>query len=184
QSLNDLQQAVTTVARRASNLTQFVDAYRSIARLPEPKFKTLTAADFIERVRLLACQEWPQKHIDIAISIEPSHLTFTADEHMLEQVLINLLNNAEHAVLENPGERQVAIYAGVSQNGEVILSIADNGPAVSEELVRQIFVPFFTTKPRGSGVGLSLSRQILMLHGGRLSYRESDMGGACFDLYF
>ena len=195
--LQDLERAVSTVAKRANNLNQFIAAYRRISRLPEPELKPVVLQTLIERVQRLACQHWPKQQIELRINIEPRHLTLQADEQMLEQVLINLLHNAEQALLdgkrltreksaiekaEEKVEKTVIIEAGVQSNGHLHLSVADNGPGVPEALARQIFVPFFTTKAQGSGVGLALSRQILIQHGGRLIYSKSALGGACFTL--
>ena len=126
---------------------------------------------------------WADRGIELLVQVEPASLTVDADPEMLEQVLLNLLKNAEQA-LEGTTRPSVSLKAGLNRNGHVSLEVADNGPGIDGEVAAKIFVPFFTTKREGSGVGLALTRQIMLAHGGTVVLGESPSGGARFTLTF
>lgn len=171
--LEDVRSAVTTVARRSDGLMQFVQSYRSLTLLPAPKKQRLLLLELFQRVDKLLATDWAQKGIALVIKVETEGLELNADPGLLEQVLINLLNNAEQALstsnnpcITNPC---VTLRARLNQLGYVLIEVIDNGPGIPARIASEIFVPFFTTKRDGSGVGLALTRQIMIAHGGSVS---------------
>ncbi len=181
--LIDASDAVQTVARRSDGLMKFVGSYRRLTRLPAPNKKLLKLKDLFSQVTTLATQHWQEKGITLTITVNPSELDVNIDKDMTEQLLINLLQNAEQAisVVENP---KVTMSAYLNRRGHVVIDIADNGNGVTEEIAKKIFVPFFTTKREGSGVGLALTRQVMIAHGGTVKLETSGSGGALFRLTF
>ncbi len=193
EDLEDVQSAVSTVARRSDGLMQFVQSYRSLTVLPAPKKQPVCLAEIFARVKELFRVDWENKPITFTVNVEQSDLQVHADQGLLEQVLINLLHNAEQAIVNaipptlNP---RVSLSARLNQMGYVLVEVTDNGPGIPDEIMSEIFVPFFTTKREGSGVGLALTRQIMIAHGGSVSVgvaNESDDAvgrGAKFTLIF
>lgn len=181
--LSDIKDAVNTVARRSDGLMQFVSSYRRLTRLPPPNVKRVTVATLFNEVEMLACQRWQEKGIQYQFTVQPTSLTVDADRDMLEQVLINLLQNAEHAVVKST-EAQIMVNAKLNARGRVLIEVTDNGCGINSEVAEQIFVPFFTTKREGSGVGLALTRQIMLAHGGYVSLQSAPNLGSKFSLTF
>lgn len=179
----DVQEAVDTIERRSESLIHFVDAYRSFTDIPSPEFSVLAAEDVIGNVCRLLRAQIEDQNLDLTTSIDPPDLTLTADPDLLDQVLINLLLNAVQAV-EGQKEAQIDLRAYVDRRSRPVIQVEDNGPGIPEDVQEKIFVPFFTTKEDGSGIGLSLSRQIMRLHGGSLSVRSTEGEGTVFTLRF
>ena len=183
EELTDVRDAVDTVARRSDSLMHFVQSYRRLTRLPPPEKEQINIKQIFNDVVKVATIEWDQKSIEVVIDVPTDGLEVSADREMLEQMLINLLKNAEQA-LENVNEARVVLYAKLSKRGRIVIEVSDNGPGISEELAGKIFVPFYTTKREGSGVGLALTRQVMIAHGGSVSLSETEGGGATFILTF
>ncbi|WNC67491.1 ATP-binding protein [Thalassotalea nanhaiensis] len=183
ESLEDVSDAVHTVARRSDGLTKFVGSYRRLTRLPPPKKKMVKLNDIFSQVTLLGTQQWLDKGISFSSNIQPAELDVNVDKDMIEQLLINLLQNAEQA-LSHVANPAVTMSAYLNKRGHAVIDIADNGDGVPEEIAKKIFVPFFTTKKEGSGVGLALTRQVMVAHGGNVKLEQSAMGGALFRLTF
>lgn len=183
EELQDAADAVTTVAKRSEGLMQFVGSYRRLNRLPAPNRKRLLVQELFDHVVPLATQHWADLGIEFSRVIEPDNLDIRADADMLEQILINLLQNAEHAVAELLSPC-IALSAFLNKRGRVVINVADNGKGIPAELSKKIFVPFYTTKREGSGVGLALTRQVMIAHQGNVKLSESDSGGALFSLTF
>ena len=181
--LSDICDASEAVARRSDGLTQFVGSYRRLTRLPTPQLKTLNLSEVFTQINTLLAQDWQAKNIALTIRIKPQNLQLKADQSMLEQILINLLHNAQHA-LAQVSHPEVVLAASLNVRGRVVIDVADNGPGVPESLAKKIFVPFFTTKREGSGVGLALTRQVMLAHGGHVKVARSESGGALFSLVF
>lgn len=182
-ALADVKDAVRTVANRSDGLMKFVSGYRRLTRLPPPEKIQFRLDDLFTDVAKLATVSWEEKGLCLFTNIEPTELDLFADRDMVEQILINILQNSEHA-LENITNEQVSLLARLNKRGHVTIEISDNGPGIPQDLTRKIFVPFFTTKREGSGVGLALSRQVMIAHGGTISVSPSDQGGARFTLIF
>ncbi len=184
EELEDLQAAISIVARRSSSLTEFVDSYRQITRLAPAEKKRLGIRGLFNDVVRLARAECPaDKLIDLTCSVEPSELDIHADRDLLEPVLLNLLRNARQATadIDKP---KIKLSARLNRRGHVVISVSDNGSGVSVENAQKIFVPFFTTKASGSGVGLALARQVMIAHGGFIRVADNKGGGAIFELTF
>ena len=169
----DLREGLGTIENRSKGLIKFIDAYREYTSLPQPKLKTVVVKDLIEKVSQLMRPEIKKTHIELSHSCDGEYLTIQADEEMIEQVLINLVKNSIEALGEIPSGRIdiTGKYSGTS----VIIEVVDNGSGIIKEALNRVFVPFFTTKKTGSGIGLSLSRQIMQMHNGSLSV-ESEPG--------
>jgi signal transduction histidine kinase len=182
----DAREAVDTIERRSESLINFVDAYRSFTDIPSPEFDVLRVQDLLENVRRLLRAQIEEQNLDVAVSVEPPDLTVTADPNLLDQLLINLTLNALQAVEDapdaNPG--RIALRARIDRRSRPVIQVRDNGPGIPHDVQEKIFVPFFTTKEDGSGIGLSLSRQIMRLHGGTISVRSTPGEGTEFTLRF
>jgi two-component system nitrogen regulation sensor histidine kinase NtrY len=183
EELADVKSAVDTVARRSDGLMHFVQSYRRLTRLPAPVTQPLLVADLFSRVAQLIAHEWEEEAIELVVEVHPQSLELAADTEMLEQVLLNLLKNAQQALLGRDAPR-VEMKASLNRQGHVSMDVSDNGPGVADELAKRIFVPFFTTRREGSGVGLALTRQVMLAHGGSVVLGESVTGGARFTLTF
>jgi len=166
----DLKEGLDTIESRSKGLIKFIDAYREYTSLPQPNFKVIKIRDLINKVESLMRNEIKKANIDLSISLNSDYLTIQADEEMIEQVLINLLKNAKEACSEikNP---KIEIHGGYADE-HIVIQISDNGPGIIPEAQDKVFVPFFSTKKTGSGIGLSLSRQIMQLHNGNLSLKS------------
>jgi len=183
EDLSDLEDAVQTVARRSDSLMQFVDSYRQITRLAPPEKKRIRIADLFASVSKLAAAEWPASDVEFRTEIVPSELDLRADRDLVEPVLLNLLRNAWQATTgrDHP---VIVLAARLNRRNNVVIEVSDNGPGVPDELMKKIFVPFFTTKSGGSGVGLALARQVMTAHGGFIRVSSNASGGATFSLTF
>ena len=181
--LGDLRDAVHTVARRSDSLMQFVNSYRQITRLAPPEKKRVLIMDLLQSVSRLVEAEWPGSESVINIHVDPAQLDVYADRDLLEPVVINLVRNALQATasLDIPC---IDIRSRLSRRGSVLIEVADNGPGVPDDIATNIFVPFFTTKEDGSGVGLALARQVMTAHGGFIRLSQNKGGGALFTLIF
>lgn len=173
--LEDVAQAVATVARRSDGLMKFVTGYRRLTRLPKLHKKLISVAALIQQVQALACQNWHEMGISLAVTIEPPSLDISVDINMIEQVLINLLQNAQQALTEqiNNNQAKVMIHAYLNLRGKVVIEVSNNGPIIPVEIAKEVFVPFYTTKTEGSGVGLALSRQIMLAHQGSIQLQNN-----------
>ncbi len=183
EDLEDLRDAVATVARRSDSLTQFVDSYRQISRLAPPEKDRVRLGHLFESVSKLAIAEWPDTKTKLSITVTPRELDVHADRDLLEPVLLNLLRNAWQSVV-NIDEPNIQLRARLNRRSNVVIDVIDNGPGVPDALATKIFVPFFTTKETGSGVGLALARQVMIAHGGFIRLSRNDDGGATFSLTF
>jgi len=187
EELDDVLGAVKTVARRSDGLMQFVTSYRQLTRLPSPNKKTIPIENLFSHVTTLAKQNWHTNDIDLTYSIMPQALDIHVDAEMVEQILLNLLLNAAQALTQNVTritKPKITLHAFLNIRGHVIIEVADNGKGIEDENMSQIFVPFFTTKKDGSGVGLALTRQVMLAHKGKVTVRNNIHGGATFCLTF
>lgn len=181
--LEDLHDAVQTVVRRSDSLIQFVESYRQISRLAPPEKRRISVAELFESVSRLAAAEWPDSGRHLSLSVEPEGLDVYADRDLLEPVLLNILRNAWQATAD-VGQPRIELRGRLNRRGNVTIEIRDNGPGIPVDLARKIFVPFFTTKEKGSGVGLALARQVMTAHGGFIRVANNEDGGATFALTF
>ena len=176
EDLQEIQSAISTIQKRTEGLIHFVDTYRNLTRIPTPNFSIFPVQKLLQNIFDLHRNLLEQKGIKCTISVLPVSLELSADERLIEQVLINLLLNAIQA-LNNATTKNIELKAFLNQNGKITIQIVDTGSGILPEAIDKIFIPFFTTKQQGSGIGLSLSRQIMRLHSGTLNvYSEPDKG--------
>jgi len=181
--LDDVKAAVNTVARRSDGLMNFVTSYRQLTQLPAPEKSRFSISELFADVGRMAAVGWGEVGIELQVRVDPEELDLFADRQMIEQVLLNLLNNCAHA-LAGTDHARVKVEARLNPRGRVIFEVTDNGPGIPEEIAERIFVPFYTTRKEGSGVGLALSRQVMIAHGGSIVFANAPVGGARFSLTF
>lgn len=167
ETIEDISSAVNTIKKRSEGLLSFVDKYRSITKIPRPNRHTFSVVSLFKRIEILMDSALAGKNIQFRIETNPINLELNADSDLIEQVLINMLNNAIQSLSDNENGI-ITLSAYIDNNSRAVLKITDNGLGVTKENMENVFVPFFTTKKEGSGIGLSLSQQIIRAHGGRI----------------
>lgn len=182
--LEDIYLAVKTIKRRSEGLIHFVSDFRNLTRIPEPKPKEERMIDVIEHIRLLLSPELEAKNIHFTMNIKPLDLIIHIDKEQIDQVLINILQNAIHALDEKKEEKHIIVNGFINDYKRPTLTIRDNGSGIEEEALSKIFIPFFTTKKQGSGIGLSLSKQIMRKHNGAINVKSVMNEGTEFSLRF
>ena len=183
ETIDDVRHAVNTIEKRSKGLLTFIENYRELTRIPKPEFKIVKIKDLFERVEHLMKDQFEAYSINFHMQIDPESLGLTADPALIEQVLINLCKNALEAVngISNP---KIKLKAGTDGRGNPVIKVSDNGKGITEAVAEKIFIPFFTTKPKGSGIGLSLSRQIIRLHKGTIGVTSTPNEKTVFKLRF
>lgn len=171
-------QAMQTIHRRSKGLLEFVENYRKLTHIPTPQKHIFFVSDMFNNIKGLLSNETTP----ISYSIKPLDLRLNADQVMIEQVLINLIKNAIEAC-QNTDNPQVEVEAFHGSKGQTII-VKDNGGGILPDVLDKIFVPFFTTKPGGSGIGLSICRQIINRHGGNISVVSDKEKGTAFTIQF
>ncbi len=183
EGLEDILHAISTIESRSKGLLNFVEIYRNLTRIPKPNFRYFVVRELFDRSLELLQPKISQYNIQIKIKIYPKELKILADPDLIDQVVINLLLNAVDAIKDVP-EPQITIVASTNLNNRTTIEIADNGNGIKQDILDKIFMPFFTSKKTGSGIGLSLSRQIMQMHKGSISVRSKPDDGALFTLVF
>jgi nitrogen fixation/metabolism regulation signal transduction histidine kinase len=182
-AIADAHDAVETIAKRSSGLVHFVEEYRRLTRLPKAKLASVTVAELFGRIAQLMGPELERRGVTLEREIAPSHLAFDADADLLEQALINLVRNAMDALVQTRDPR-IRLSAKLDAAGNAVIVVADNGHGMEPHVRDNVFVPFFTTKKHGTGVGLSLVRQIMRSHGGHIRVRSAPGAGTAVRLTF
>ncbi|GAF04513.1 sensor histidine kinase [Saccharicrinis fermentans] len=173
-TLEEVETALKTIHKRTDGLLHFVNTYRNLTKIPNPNFSIFRVRQLFSNINHLFEEEIKSKNIRCDIRIEPESMELSADEHLIEQVIINLVKNAIHAVTGRE-DACIRLNAYMNSRGRIVMQVVDNGPGILPNVLDRVFIPFFTTKPQGSGIGLSLSRQILRLHGGTINaYSEPE----------
>ncbi len=183
ENIHDIHSAVQTIEKRSQGLLHFVNAYRELTRIPKPNFQIFPISSLFDRIQQLINAQIKDEHIRFNTHVEPETLELTADPELIEQVLINLLFNAIYAVQDHSDAR-IDLSAQNDERGRVLIQVTDNGPGILDEVQEKIFIPFFTTKKEGSGIGLSLSRQIMRLHRGSITVHSAPNIKTVFTLKF
>ncbi len=183
ETIQEIQQALQTINKRSTGLLHFVNTYRNLTRIPKPNFKISAIRNLFRNITLLMEEEIAKNNLEFVVNVDPESLEIYADEQLIEQVLINLIKNSIHA-LENKEGGRIEMKAFLNKRGRVTMQVIDNGQGILKEVLDKIFIPFFTTKPSGSGIGLSLSRQILRLHNGTISANSIPEKETVFTLTF
>lgn len=182
QDIEDLKVGIFTIKRRSEGLLQFAKSYRLINKVDQPQVAEILLVQLFENIYQLLEPTLLQKNIDVDIIIKNTRMVLLADINLVEQVLINLLLNAIEAVKDQ--EDPYISLSGIESNGRIQIKIQDNGVGMSPEIQEQIFTPFFTTKKTGTGVGLTLSKQIMLMHNGNLLVDSQEGEGSVFTLQF
>lgn len=178
------QEGIEVIRTTSRGLVRFVESYRQLTRIPAPNCRPFYLRPFLERMRTLALQGQEKSvPVSIEIDVEPTDLLLYADEDLIGQVVLNLLKNALQALTEEK-QGEIRIEAREAERGAIVVDVSDNGKGMPAEVAENVFVPFFTTKQDGSGIGLSLSRQIMRLHGGSLILKSTRPEGTVFRLTF
>lgn len=178
----DLREGLTTIESRSKGLIKFIDAYREYTSLPQPKIQRIRVADLLEKVAQLLKPELKKTTINFSYQCDSEYLIIDADQEMIEQVLINLIKNAMEA-LDHSSNAKIELK-GIYLDNRVVITVTDNGPGIIREAIERVFIPFFTTKKTGSGIGLALSRQIMQMHNGSLSVKSEPEVKTTFTLSF
>jgi nitrogen fixation/metabolism regulation signal transduction histidine kinase len=181
--VTDIHAAIDTLARRSDGLMRFVRSYRQFTQMPPPSLRPLHLPEYFQRLEKLLLTEWAGRGVELHVAPPPRGLTLVVDESLLDQALINLVSNAADAAAAAAAP-QVWLDARLSDGGRPIIEIGDNGPGLDEALGDKIFLPFFTTKADGSGIGLALARQVMLVHKGAITAAARPGGGALFRLTF
>jgi len=179
-AIGDARAAVETLARRADGVMQFVESYRQISRAPQVKLRPFDVAPWLRELETIFRASNAAAGVTLATRVDPPTLTMEADPDLLCQVLINLLRNGAEAARAHAEEPRVSLEVQFLPTGELQIDVADNGAGVPESLRQDVFLPFFTTKAKGTGVGLSLARQIVLAHRGSIAVADAPGGGALF----
>ncbi|MAN85811.1 MAG: ATP-binding protein [Algoriphagus sp.] len=181
--LEDYLMGITTIEKRSEGLISFVSDFRSLAHIPAPKFSSIRISNLFEQLETLLHHQIQAGEIHLIKEIDPEELILFGDQTQIEQVMINLTQNAIQAV-EDSDEKIIRLRAFIDEAGKIIIEVCDTGKGIEEEALGKIFIPFFTTKKKGSGIGLSLSKQIMRRHKGNIQVRSTIGEGTVFKLIF
>ncbi len=180
--IQDINTASSTIKKRAEGLLVFVKDYRTISNVPVPQLAQINVKNFLTNIKSLMSPVTDDARVDLKILPIPPNASINADSKLIEQVLINLINNSIHA-LEGRENPTIQISCNTETN-KTTIAITDNGIGIEEKIMNQIFIPFYTTKKNGSGIGLSLSKSILKKHGGNLLVTSETGSFTTFSLVF
>ena len=180
--MEDIVLALDTIVRRSKGMLNFVEDYRKLTKLPAPKLETVPIEQLFEEVCQLMKPQAHEKGINLKTELNNKRLAVRADRKMIEQTLINLVGNAIYA-MEEQGEGEIVLSASM-QESHLLIQVKDNGPGIPEDILPSIFIPFFSTRKNGTGIGLSLSKSIMRLHTGNISVRSKPGEETTFDLMF
>ncbi len=161
------------IKNQGNDLMSFVQSYRTFLSVPEPDKELIPAVELLEKIKLLVQEQKMDKTVVIEVLVNPEDLEIYADNKQITQVLLNLGKNAQQS-LQYSDEGKIQFRAGISELNKKYIQVVDDGPGITPELIEEIFVPFFTTKNTGTGIGLSLSKQIMRLHGGSISVASNE----------
>lgn len=181
--LEDLNAGIKTIKSRSQGLLKFAKTYRSLSKVTHLNLQTIKVSELFQNIELLMGPSIKAKNIDIEFSIASKRLQLDIDAHLIEQVLINLILNARDAC-QNVEHPLIQVKASQNANRQTVIKVYDNGIGISKEIVENIFVPFFTSKAAGSGIGLSLCKQIMLLHKGKILVKSIEGEGTVFSLIF
>jgi len=178
ETISDIRFSLGTIQNRSDGLLHFVENYRKLTRVPKPVTELVNVNMFLVAIEKLMKETLQRQEINLVVSVEDKALTGTFDPSLMEQVIINLITNSTHA-LENLNHKTIRVKAHRHEN-HLIFEVTDNGKGIAEKELKEIFIPFFSTKKEGSGIGLSLSKQIISQHGGSIKVTSIPEKGTSF----
>ena len=181
--LEDLNSGIKTIKNRSEGLLKFAKTYRSLSKVTNLNLQRVKVSELFSNIQLLMEPSIKAKNIGIEFNITSSKLELDIDTHLIEQVLINLILNAVDAV-KGKDNAEIKVLASQNPNRDIVIKIFDNGSGIPQDILENIFVPFFTSKTTGSGIGLSLCKQIMLLHKGRIIVKSIEDEGSVFSLVF
>jgi two-component system, NtrC family, nitrogen regulation sensor histidine kinase NtrY len=182
ETISDILFSLKTIEKRTNGMLDFADAYRTFSRVPQPVLAPVDVGELLESVQRLMHEQLSRKHIQLEVFVHPDVASMQIDRGLIEQVLINLLTNSIHA-LDNRNQPRIKITTQ-HEPGKIVIEVKDNGHGIPEKELSHIFVPFYSTRKEGSGIGLSLSKQIMSLHGGTIRVVSKVGEGTSFFLSF
>jgi nitrogen fixation/metabolism regulation signal transduction histidine kinase len=188
--ISDTIRGLDIIENHGNGLIHFVESYRSFTQLPKPEFTRVNVEEFFERIVILVNGYFDSNGYKndikpvIGTNVSPKDLTLMADDKLLAQVFLNVVKNSIEAFGEIREGNTIELNASKDRDGRVILTVQDNGPGMDQETLEKVFVPFFTTKESGSGIGLSLSRQIIRLHNGNITCDSATGRGTTISMLF
>ena len=181
--VEDIELGIDTIMRRSEGLLAFAETYRNLSKITELNISKIQVSSLFEHVSQLMLPSLARKNIELEVILKDPLLSIKVDASLIEQILINLILNAAEAVKENP-EPRIILSAAICADNRPIIKIIDNGTGIPDEVMDKIFVPFFSTRKNGNGIGLSLCKQIMILHKGNIQVQTIVGEGSCFSLMF
>ena len=181
--IEDIELGIDTIMRRSEGLLTFAETYRNLSRITELNLSKVQVSNLFEHISQLMLPSLTQKNIELEIILKDPLMVIEADASLIEQIMINLILNAVEAV-KGKEEPHIILSASLNANKRPVIKVADNGGGIPEEVMDKIFIPFFSTRKNGNGIGLSLCKQIMMLHHGNIQVRTEVGEGTCFSLLF
>lgn len=179
---DDVEQSITTIGNRGKGLLKFVNTYRSLSKVPDPVKERTHVRDLVERIQYLFKSDFEIAKIETSLAVNTDDLYENLDPNLVDQVLINLCKNAKEALKNTENPKIECIIQ--REFGRMCIYVRDNGPGMDAETLSRVFIPFYTTKEQGSGIGLSLSRQIMRQHNGSIQVKSAPSEGTTFRLEF
>jgi len=183
EDIRDLRLSINSIASRSKGLKDFVESYRQVASIPKPKKSLVCINRIIENTKALFFAELEKNNVNMTLALDPKKPMIKADSQQLEQILINLVKNAIEASCSE-AHPNIHLHSKITSQNNVLIKISNNGPAIEPKYLDQIFVPFFTTKKHGTGIGLSISQKMATLNKGSLSVTSESDKGSVFTLRF
>jgi two-component system nitrogen regulation sensor histidine kinase NtrY len=181
ETISDIRFSLQTIQKRSDGLLQFVENYRKLTKIPKPALKQINVSAFLHHVEKLMSHELSRNDISLSIEVD-KEIEIILDPILIEQTLINLITNSMHAL--HKSSKPQLILRSYQQEKQIVIEVTDNGKGIPAKEIVEIFIPFFTTKKEGSGIGLSLSKQIMSLHGGAIKVKSEIGQGTSFYLHF
>ncbi|MGB0175614.1 MAG: sensor histidine kinase [Owenweeksia sp.] len=180
--IDDIREAMGTIVRRSKGMLNFVEEYRKLTKLPAPQYEVFPVAELFVEVSALMSAQARKAGIELITEVTPPKLALRADRKMVEQVLINLVSNSIYA-LDSHDNGKIELKASITED-HTLIQVQDNGKGIPENILMSVFIPFFSTRKNGSGIGLTLSKNIMKLHQGNITVQSQEGEGALFLLSF
>ena len=181
--LEDMELALDTIHRRSDGLLRFAETYRSLSQKIVPDMKSYNLYDLLNSIHSLMNPSLQQRGIEFTLKTDDPDVTAYIDRDLIEQVIINFVTNATYAICEKE-KPEIHLFSGCDAEGHPYVTVADNGCGISDAVRDKIFIPFFSTKKNGNGIGLSISREIVKLHNAKLHVQSQEKAGSAFTVLF